>query len=621
MNTTEENTEEYKGDFIFTEADVPKWIPPNIWERHKDALQKGKLPLDGGMDGEYDDYDDFYFKKIPNILHHIYYTVAGWEKFGESLPSRLPDGIYFNDGNYLQDKLSERDEIADIFIEKNGKEVDFSNHIYQFGRLDLSETNLLRINLIHAHLEGVNLYDSHLEGANLSEAHLEGANLTLAHLEKANLTAACLEAANLTGAYLEGATLFGANLEGTNLYNSYLEGADLTRANLEGAKLTRANLKGANLYFTKFDTSSIELIQIKSAIIINRDINIGPNFFLNFNLIKSSSEYVKELRRYKSWWHAPSRPFWRNKVFGGWRQLDFQEINKEGKVVPNKTVFEGVNGIFLQENESVSFYQNRPEADSMKGESLQVVMDNLKRARWQLGFSFLMLGFAFAILYLFKLTDTTKISIFGIELTSQLFIEVAWVWPLVSALMYLLIGQHMETALIGTRQLQKRVDVAQVAGFPWPLSQHNRPPIFSRNYSKIKLLDKIQLWLSWGLKAITRRFFEFHPILLCLFLYLNESLTKINHILLLSEFMLLLFLCRWIWRLSQSFQKPILFDPEVEKQNKDAADALVQKTKDAYDAQITIAKELESFREILANQQPTKVPRSRPPSRRSRRQR
>jgi uncharacterized protein YjbI with pentapeptide repeats len=117
--------------------------------------------------------------------------------------------------------------------------------------LDLSSTDLYRVNLMGANLAEANFRGAYLAEARLRSAHLAGANLAGAYLEGAilagaNLAGAYLEGANLAGANLAGANLAGAILRGTILERAYLEGANLRGAMLWDAILAGADLAGAN---------------------------------------------------------------------------------------------------------------------------------------------------------------------------------------------------------------------------------------------------------------------------------------------------------------------------------------------------------------------------------------
>jgi hypothetical protein len=117
---------------------------------------------------------------------------------------------------------------------------------------DLSDAELIGVNLSHVDLHGANLsctvfYKADLVnkvfyGTDLSEANLSEANLCASGLIRANLSEA-----NLIGANLSGCELCGANLKGANLTSSNLMLADLRMANLQNADLCVCCLAGTDL--------------------------------------------------------------------------------------------------------------------------------------------------------------------------------------------------------------------------------------------------------------------------------------------------------------------------------------------------------------------------------------
>lgn len=133
--------------------------------------------------------------------------------------------------------------------------------IEQFGRKNNSGFRGRVLDLSKTNLQKVNLFDSNLEHADLSESNLEEANLWSANLKNVNLRKANLKGANLFEAHLKNANFFGANLEGSKLWEANLDGADLREANmngadLRGAKLEKAILPEGNLNNTKYDDNT-----------------------------------------------------------------------------------------------------------------------------------------------------------------------------------------------------------------------------------------------------------------------------------------------------------------------------------------------------------------------------
>jgi uncharacterized protein YjbI with pentapeptide repeats len=119
-------------------------------------------------------------------------------------------------------------------------------------RVDFSQSDLTEADLSHCDLQEALLRRSILERANISQADLRqsifaGANLAGAKLSSSDLTGADLTGADLSGAELRQAKLCRANLQGANLQNANLRWADLSGADLRGADLSGATLSGAIL--------------------------------------------------------------------------------------------------------------------------------------------------------------------------------------------------------------------------------------------------------------------------------------------------------------------------------------------------------------------------------------
>jgi hypothetical protein len=126
----------------------------------------------------------------------------------------------------------------------------------EYGRIDLSNTDLRGANLQGAYLREANLQGADLEGAYLREANLQGANLEIADLQRAVLEGANLQEAFLVASNLERARLYEANLQGANLQRTYLKNADLLASNLYGANLEGAS--GINVYQIEWTIGSNE---------------------------------------------------------------------------------------------------------------------------------------------------------------------------------------------------------------------------------------------------------------------------------------------------------------------------------------------------------------------------
>jgi uncharacterized protein YjbI with pentapeptide repeats len=126
------------------------------------------------------------------------------------------------------------------------------NHEQDPITVDLSRTNLSKVNVFAITLPDVILYAAQLHEANLGNATLQKAFLSHAQLRGALLVGAQLQHATLRGALLqearlEAAKLRGADLRWAELRMAHLRGADLRDAELQGAGLRDAELRETDL--------------------------------------------------------------------------------------------------------------------------------------------------------------------------------------------------------------------------------------------------------------------------------------------------------------------------------------------------------------------------------------
>lgn len=149
-------------------------------------------------------------------------------------------------------------------------------------RPNLSEANLVTLDLRNINLQNSNLNGIRVHRSNLAEAKfsnsdlfeakmsatmLWGCDFTKANLQKSNLNMACLFKANLSesdltkssmnGTILGFSNLKGATLHSANMGDADLHGANLENADLSSAYLTRTNLTGTNLYKANFSEAKV----------------------------------------------------------------------------------------------------------------------------------------------------------------------------------------------------------------------------------------------------------------------------------------------------------------------------------------------------------------------------
>jgi uncharacterized protein YjbI with pentapeptide repeats len=124
------------------------------------------------------------------------------------------------------------------------KKLDLSNT--DIRKVELPRAKFQKIILSGAKLQGANLFEAILEEADLSGAKLQGAQLCKANLKRAKLHQANLQEANFSQANLTESIIKAAILRHTTLYQANLQRADLRLANLQEAFLDEADLQEAN---------------------------------------------------------------------------------------------------------------------------------------------------------------------------------------------------------------------------------------------------------------------------------------------------------------------------------------------------------------------------------------
>jgi|APHM01.1.fsa_nt_gi Uncharacterized low-complexity proteins len=231
---------------------------------------------------------------------------------GALLPGPFADGVEFSDVSLLRDTdLSEADLLG---VDLSGavlRGADLSEA--DLGYADLSGAVLRGADLSKADLFQTDLSETVLRDADLSEANLDLADLTGTVLTNARLTSANLSEADLSDADLSGAGLSEANLSGLDLSGLYLPGADLSGAglsetnlsdaNFEGADLSGADLSGANLSHASLSQADLARADIRTTTIKNITLNNKTSFrksWIRTRLPDSSSNMTAHARAYEN---------------------------------------------------------------------------------------------------------------------------------------------------------------------------------------------------------------------------------------------------------------------------------------------------------------------------------
>jgi uncharacterized protein YjbI with pentapeptide repeats len=150
-----------------------------------------------------------------------------------------------------------RTENPDLVPDLSEAELDEEDLSYS----NLSNANLLGIDLGAANLYKADLSHSVLDEANFCEANLEEADLSFASLVDSNFDAANLTRANLFGADFCGVEANGSNFSYANLVEAFFIEAYLHRANFFKADLSRTDFSRADLRDANFcDANMLETI-------------------------------------------------------------------------------------------------------------------------------------------------------------------------------------------------------------------------------------------------------------------------------------------------------------------------------------------------------------------------
>lgn len=130
--------------------------------------------------------------------------------------------------------------------ETNYEEVDLTG-------IDLSVTNLCRVDLRHANLKECDLAFSYLHSSNLSHANMEELDVG-----RADLTEATLEGANLKKANLSDAILYASNLSNVDATEAVFTSAKIREANFTASNFTNADLSECDFNGVNFDKACLK---------------------------------------------------------------------------------------------------------------------------------------------------------------------------------------------------------------------------------------------------------------------------------------------------------------------------------------------------------------------------
>ncbi len=296
-------------------------------------------------------------------------------------------------------------------------------------------------------------------------------------------------------------SLASLDLRGINFAGANLRGANMSKANLVDANLTEADLSGADL----------------------RGADLTRTNLTGVNFSKSAID-----------------------IFTTYRDVQGCDI--------------GVNGIYSPLTDSAALLRIDPPGNSMQGANADAVIESLKHARKLQTFSLLLAGIALLFIDIKPKTITLPYLAGSFKFDD---FSYSFLATILSTVLLSQVSSFIDSALQGAHYLNDRRSAMLVGHFPWLLSKYESDPA-NRRQSKIM-----------------RFFLVFHPVIYIYFFikwdllfsgdwqglmqHYQEMPIIFGEYLLPVLYVILLKICIHIFKLSEGFQKPILFDTETER--------------------------------------------------------
>ncbi len=296
-------------------------------------------------------------------------------------------------------------------------------------------------------------------------------------------------------------SLAALDLRGVNLSGANLSGANLSKANLVEANFAEADLRGADLRGADLSRSNLS----------------GVNFS------KSTID-----------------------IFTMYQDVQGCDI--------------GVNGLYSSLTDSAALLRIDPPGNSMQGANADAVIESLRHARKLHTFSLLLAGIAMLFIVIKPKTITLPYLSGSFKFDD---LSYSFLATILSTVLLSQVSSFIDSGLQGAHYLNDRRAAMLVGHFPWLLSKYESEPA-NRRQSKVM-----------------RFFLVFHPVIYFYFFlkwdvlfsgdwqgvmqHYQEMPVIFGEYLLPVFYVILIKLCIHIFKLSEGFQKPILFDTETER--------------------------------------------------------
>ena len=296
-------------------------------------------------------------------------------------------------------------------------------------------------------------------------------------------------------------SLAALDLRGVNLSGANLSGANLSKANLVEANFAEADLRGADLRGADLSRSNLS----------------GVNFS------KSTID-----------------------IFTMYQDVQGCDI--------------GVNGLYSSLTDSAALLRIDPPGNSMQGANADAGIESRRHARKLHTFSLLLAGIAMLFIVIKPKTITLPYLSGSFKFDD---LSYSFLATILSTVLLSQVSSFIDSGLQGAHYLNDRRAAMLVGHFPWLLSKYESEPA-NRRQSKVM-----------------RFFLVFHPVIYFYFFlkwdvlfsgdwqgvmqHYQEMPVIFGEYLLPVFYVILIKLCIHIFKLSEGFQKPILFDTETER--------------------------------------------------------
>ena len=231
----------------------------------------------------------------------------------------------------------------------------------------------------------------------------------------------------------------------------------------------------------------------------------------------------------------------------------------------------GVNGIYSPSTDSAALMRLDPPGNTMQGANAEAVVESLRHARKLHTFSLLLAGIALLFIVIKPKTITLPYLAGSFKFDD---LSYAFLATILSTALLSQVASFIDSALQGARYLNDRRAAMLVGHFPWLLSKFESDPAGKRQSKILRIviifhpLIYIYFFVQWSALGIG----DWDPVIR----HYQQIPVILGEYLLPFVYIILIRICLHIFRLSEGFQKPILFDAETERSRRTDMERLAE---------------------------------------------